>query len=428
MSTDTLAEVIAEHADEVSFLWLQRTHAVHAPNYSPRQFADLDERLAAHVDGLRVAGEEGRKRVEEGLDNEGPEDFFPAAVLALESNDDRFDALVERTKAASDVVPGVISALGWVSAQFLAGRVKALLDHTGPLEQKLGIAACALHRKDPGAALTRLIDAPVDSVRIRAARAAGELGRIDLTPKLAAAFDSDKPELRYRAARSLVLLGDRSTAFDALAAIALAPGPRQQPALELALRAMDAKRGHDLLRQLENLPGATRLRVIGAGHVGDPRYVAWLLETMAQPALARIAAEAFVNITGVDFNAEQLEVPPPEDFEDGPTEDPDDENVELPEDIALAWPDRARVARWWDANRTRFTAGHRSFLGEPVTRDRCIHTLKEGFQRQRIAAAEHLCLLEPGTPLFNTAAPAWRQRRLLDGASAPGWPGHRPPA
>lgn len=39
--------------------------------------------------------------------------------------------------------------------------------------------------------------------------------------------------------------------------------------------------------------------------------------------------------------------------------------------------------------------------------------LREGFQRQRIAAAEYLCLLQPGTPLFYTSAPAWRQKRWL---------------
>jgi hypothetical protein len=44
--------------------------------------------------------------------------------------------------------------------------------------------------------------------------------------------------------------------------------------------------------------------------------------------------------------------------------------------------------------------------------------LKTGFQRQRIAAAEYLTLLAPGTPLFNTAAPAWRQQRLLAKMSA----------
>jgi hypothetical protein len=43
----------------------------------------------------------------------------------------------------------------------------------------------------------------------------------------------------------------------------------------------------------------------------------------------------------------------------------------------------------------------------------CIDVLKNGYQRQRILAAHYLCLLDPGTPLFNTSAPAWRQQRLL---------------
>jgi hypothetical protein len=39
--------------------------------------------------------------------------------------------------------------------------------------------------------------------------------------------------------------------------------------------------------------------------------------------------------------------------------------------------------------------------------------LCEGMHRQRIVAARHLVLLQPGARLFNTAAPAWRQQRLL---------------
>jgi hypothetical protein len=39
--------------------------------------------------------------------------------------------------------------------------------------------------------------------------------------------------------------------------------------------------------------------------------------------------------------------------------------------------------------------------------------LKTGLQRQRMLAAHHASLLRPGTPLFNTAAPAWRQKRAL---------------
>jgi uncharacterized protein (TIGR02270 family) len=412
-----LPEIIAEHIDEATFLWLERSNAISAPNYSPQQFADLDERLAAHIDGLRVAGEEGWRLAEAALENEGPEDYFPVAVLALEAQNDRFDALIERTQALPEVVAGLISALGWVSAQFLGGRVKAMLEDASPLKQKLGIAACALHRKDPGTALDRCLASTVDSIRIRALRAAGELGRRDVMPILQAALADAKPEVRFWAAWSAILLGDRASGLETLADLALKPGQRQLQALQLALQANEAKAGHELLLRLGGIPNAMRLRILGSGHIGDPRYVPWLIDRMAEPAVARIAAEAFVNITGADFNLDQLESLPLEEFEEGPTEDPDDENVELPEDIALPWPNVERIQHWWQANSGRFLTGQRYFLGEPISAPPCTRILHEGFQRQRIAAALYLSLLQPGSPLFPTSAPAWRQERWLAGMS-----------
>jgi uncharacterized protein (TIGR02270 family) len=401
--------IITEHAEEASFLWLQRAFAVNAPNYSPKQFADLDERLEAHIDGLRVAGDEGWKIVEQGLDNEGPEDFFAAGVLAIEAKDGRFDALIDRAKGLPEVVPGLISALGWVSWQVIEERVKSLLDDTLPLKQKLGIAAFAMHRKDPGPALDRCLSSPMDSVRIRAFRAAGELGRMNIIPQIKAALTEGKPEVLFRAAWSGVLLGDRSRALDTLAGIALKTGPRRSEALQLVLLAMDVNAGHALLLQTDDLPDAVRIRIIGSGLIGDPSDIPWIIEQMSHPQTARVAAEAFVNITGADFNLDQLEAMPPEDFEEGPSEDPDDENVELPEDIALPWPDIEKIKQWWSANHRNFQPGKRFSLGNPVTSEHCLQIIKEGHQRGRVLAALHLSLLQPGSVLFPTSAPARRQ-------------------
>src|SRR5688572_27419868 len=224
-----------EHAEEASFLWLQRRGAVTASNYSPQQFSDLDERLEAHIDGLRVAEDEGWKMVEAGLDNEGPEDFFPACVLALENADGRFAEVLQRAESQPAVVPGVISALGWASAQYLTGRVKDLLAAESPFHQMLGVAACGLHRRDPGAALSTLLDSRKATVRTRALRTAGQLGRLDLLPQMMMALTDAKQDARFWAAWSAVLLGDRRTALDALVSYATRPGSRQMRAMRLAV-------------------------------------------------------------------------------------------------------------------------------------------------------------------------------------------------
>jgi uncharacterized protein (TIGR02270 family) len=409
----SLKQVLIEHLEEASFVWVQRNAAVSAPNYSPKQFADLDERLEAHIDGLRVGGIDGWKLAQEVLDSGMPEDFFPASVLAIEDTGQRFEYILTRAFGIQQVVPAVISALGWVDPKFLSGRVKSLLGDALPLRQMLGIAACAVHRKDPGSSLEAALTSPAPAVRSRGLRTAGELGRADLLPRVLSAVDDQKSEARFWACRSALLLGNRGKAIDALIAIALRPGARQLEGLQLVLQAVDVERGHDLLTQFADVPSANRLCVIGSGLVGASTYVPWLIEQMTDPMLARVAAEAFVNITGADFNLNQLEAMPPEDFEDGPTEDPEDENVDVPEDVTLPWPDVPRVKSWWEKNRGRFATGTRYFLGAPVTAASCVEVLKAGFQRQRVAAALHLTLLKPGTPLFNTSAPARRQQDAL---------------
>jgi uncharacterized protein (TIGR02270 family) len=82
-------------------------------------------------------------------------------------------------------------------------------------------------------------------------------------------------------------------------------------------------------------------------------------------------------------------------------------------DDGLPWPDIQKLQKWWAANGSRFQKGTRYFMGAPVTWEHCIDVLENGYQRQRILAAHHLCLLTPSTPLFNTGAPAWRQQRQL---------------
>lgn len=182
----------------------------------------------------------------------------------------------------------------------------------------------------------------------------------------------------------------------------------------LWLQACSVADGHSHLPQAtdvekDDLPGLIQAR----GVIGDPIRVPWLIGHMEEVRTARAAGEAFTLISGADLALLDLERRPPEDFESGPNDDPDDPNVEMDPDEGLPWPDVAKVEEWWHANSHRFQKGQRYFMGQPVTREHCIHVLKTGYQRQRILAAHYLCLLNPGTPLFNTSAPAWRQQRLL---------------
>ncbi|GMV49639.1 MAG: hypothetical protein DYH04_11550 [Nitrospira sp. NTP2] len=51
--------IIHQHAEEVAVLWLLRSNAIHAPHYALKDLAKVDERIEAHLNGLRIAGDAG---------------------------------------------------------------------------------------------------------------------------------------------------------------------------------------------------------------------------------------------------------------------------------------------------------------------------------------------------------------------------------
>ena len=181
----------------------------------------------------------------------------------------------------------------------------------------------------------------------------------------------------------------------------------------LALVAATLERGRELLDVISRRAEPGRILVRGSGGLGDPFYIPWLVKQMSDPKLARLAGESFSMITGLDLAYLDLDRKPPEDFESGPNDDPNDPNVDMDEDEGLPWPDQEEVAAWWKVNSHRFPPGQRFFMGKPPSMEHCLHVLKEGYQRQRMAAAIWRCILQPGTPLFPTDAPAWRQKRWL---------------
>lgn len=406
-------QALEEYREEASFLWTQRRDALDAPHYSPQQFDELDELLAAQLDGLADGGEAAWQLCEEALVNDSPEDFFVAGVMALNSREEAWLPLVRRARAAPEATPGLAAALAWVGADS-AMRAETLMPVADDsLSRRLTLEAFGAHRLDPGQRWAHSMGSSNAGERARALRLAGELGRAEGLAEVLEFIGDEKTEPRFWSLWSGVLLGDRGKALAALIGLALRPGSRQADAFRLAMLCLPEPEGHRLLVEAESLPGSERLRIIGAGLSGQTRYVPWLIDQMARPAQARIAAEAFVHITGADMDADALEAPPPEGFEEGPSEDPDDEDVELPVDLALPWPDVNRIRAWWQQRQPSLSPQPRLFMGQPLTELHCLEVLRSARQRPRVLAALHLCLLRPGMPLFPVEAPAWRQRRAL---------------
>jgi uncharacterized protein (TIGR02270 family) len=405
--------VLAQHVETAVHLAGLRPVLLSAPHVALRHLARSDERLDAHLDGLIVAGSAGTRALDQSVEETSAASVFVGSVCALsDSVDPRIDRFVALCDAEPGWLPGLTMACGWVEPRKLQGLALRLLDSTLATQRLLGLAACAWHRVDPGVRLTRSLEDVDSTVRARALRTSGELGRSALLSTCTRLADDSDLSCRFWGAWSAVLLGDRRVALEMLASISGAPGPFQERAFSLVMQAMPVAGARDFLRSAPWGADETRRLIRGAGLVGDPTYIPWLIGLMSDDSCARIAGEAFSLITGVDLALLDLERKPP-GSESGPNDDPNDANVGMDEDDGLPWPDAERVKGWWDANAQRFQSGVRHFMGESLNPERCLQVLRAGYQRQRIAAALYLPLLNPGSSLFEWRAPAQRQKQLL---------------
>ena len=409
-----IPHIIHQHAEESAILHNIRLRQVVAPHVKLHHLRRIDDRIAAHLDGLAVAGSYGSDVCKAALEDAVAGGVFAAAVCAIEQKGVQWlDELFVLAAAVPEVQAGLISAFGWVSAQYLEGIGVDLLSSQDPLKQQMGLEACVGHRVDPGATLIELIAHHEPQLRSRALRAAGELGRLDLRSLCEQALTDKDATCRFWAAWSAVVLGNRVGAVEMLKTFSATINPFQERALQLVLKAMTMNDIHGFLKKMAQNPSNTRCLIQGAGICGDPYFVTWLIKQMEDPKLARLAGESLSFITGLDLAYLDLERDAPENAEEKPDDEPENEDVQIDEDDNLPWPDPIKIQSWWESNQVNFVAGQRYFMGKPAEHNQFVQILNEGYQRQRIAAAQYLCLLEPGVKLFPTSAPAWRQQRWL---------------
>jgi len=410
-----IPHIIDQHAEEAAFLWLLRNNAIDAPHYDLNDLAKLDDRLDAHIDGLRVSGDYGWTICNENLQIKESGEIFAAAILALEGNSiENINQVYKAVNEAPETVNGLVSAFGWVEPHNLQGKVNGLLVSENPLWRKVGIAACAIHRVDPGNFLEQAILDDNIPLRIRALKAVGELGKTNLKSSLLEQLNHDSDKVRFWAAWSAVLTGDRGAALNLLQMDIESNSESCIVAMQVVLPVLDMHSVKKMLKVLADNKDYLRPAIIGAGISGDPCYIPWLIQHMGNPELALVAGEAFSSVCGVDLAYQDLEGELSAEGQGGPTENPEDENVAMDPDEDLPCPDPLLVQQWWQQNKDNFKPDVRYIYGKPSDLNQCKWLLRNGTQRLRYLAALKLALMQPDLALYEVRANGKRQQRDLD--------------
>src|SRR5262245_12495771 len=126
----SINNIVERHAEEAAFLWSLRQTAVGAPHFTLTNLVELDQRLEANLDGLRIAETSGCEVCKKSLlGNKEAGEVFTAGVLAFEhAQGDRVQEILKEINTGSpQVTRGAVSALGWLRFELAEKVIRQLL-------------------------------------------------------------------------------------------------------------------------------------------------------------------------------------------------------------------------------------------------------------------------------------------------------------
>ena len=389
--------IVGRHAEDAAFLWLLRERAVRGMRHSHQQMLRLDDRVDAHLDGLRLAGEYGwrlcRDELREWME---PGEAFAASWLAYGRDPRcRASAVLDLVLGAPELEDALVEASRWHPLEAVRRLLGAWLQQREPALRRLGLLGLAAHRHDLGDALLPALGSHDHRLVGAAIAAAADLGRTDLVGALGEHLCSHRRE----AACALARLGCDDDEVGAVLA-----SSHDATSIGWLMR-LDPGAGLESFARWAARAGDRPLAIEAATVLGDPRTVPVLLQWMRDENLAQAAGQAFSTIVGVDLEEHSLEHAPQAERAD---EVPWEPRHDLP------WPSAFAAAHWWRAQSHRFRPGSRYLEGvsigdeEPNAYSNLRALAGRGRPRARRLAALELARRHPARVTLATRAPKGR--------------------
>jgi hypothetical protein len=259
-----LRDVIEEHLEQIGFLSIQRRKMLFSPEAGLPSLLELDDRIAAHHEGLRIAGPVGVEVAEGRLGDPDPWQHYVAARIWLEEGRPSSDRVLARLVAATeDDLPSWREALRRLSGHLLLSLLPIDSRPLPPPVLPLAADAWGWHGQLPAELARSLTASPLGAVRAAIARAIArdnrlEAGLLDLL------IEDQDPEVARRALWSGVLRAPDTATDLCRKFLARHPGdPFVVQALGFVGELKDMDRGAESMESLWRL-------AVGGAEVGLP--------------------------------------------------------------------------------------------------------------------------------------------------------------
>lgn len=425
----TIPPLIRRHAEDAAFYWGLLDTSINAPRLSLDGLTRFVDMLDAHLEGLKVAGQDGWEPCLAALERwRKPADAFVCAHQAFSLNEaGAMEALSVQLRARPDeLLRGAISALAWLPPEQALPIVQ---QWTGPdsevIDQVAALRAAALIDADAASLLAQPVERFLDSqdthVRAAACRVAATMPqRAPLSAALTTCLGDPAIAVRAEAAIALHALGRQAPRHDSDADIALAEAFWQCVVEQVAmLKEATGWYRHQALRRLrrwvqhlatmippghDNIPALLdfmppRISLHFIACHGDPAHLGYAVAAMSHPETSRYAGWVWQSLTGVDLESAGLSLP-----ESAlPADSAGISDARVDADHGLPLPDAEAIARYSTAS---LPVRQRCLAGQVLTPIVALTLLDTAPQAQRSVATHFLRQCDPQRKLSPRARSA----------------------
>lgn len=428
-----LWDVVREHIDEAAFQYRQWRSALFSPRYCLDQLrSGLEDQLEAHLIGIDIAGPAATERLLfpelEEMTSSGRTTVAALALLRSRERNAWYELLDFLSSSEdSEHRHAMIEAIAiHEEPRFEVVLREAFERSRSPSEKAALLEVFAELWLDPGDSLGDCFDTGFVPLERLAVTTAGYARRLDLAHLVERNLRSQDTTLRDAAIEAGLFLGLTTAWLVCRQRAAFADGDCSESLRLIGL--LGSPYDHETIRgHLESR--STRKQALQAlgftGRIENVRHCIMHLES-SDVRVAKLAAEAIALITGFNhFSVKAFRQTPEPVVVDDECGDAliasndDDLYADLVPDGTDELPhlDPFSIARWWEANRDKFSADRRYISGEVYSPKTLVKALRHGPMRRRPTHALDLAIRTGGRRQVTTSAFTGRQLRELDALS-----------
>ncbi|MCK6434246.1 MAG: hypothetical protein L6Q68_14625 [Aquabacterium sp.] len=353
-----IPELLEVHAADLAFLWEQRRDALTSRRHTLREFAELNGRIEAHLQGLLIAPPDALLALlQPQLASDDRGEAFAAAYALLRLDQPTISTLVLDAfeHARGPALAGLCDGLSAAPFSLVAGQLQRVLDQAEPGTAAAAAAVLANHRllTRHSARLPELLVHDDPRVCELAWRAASSIDARDpgVDRPYARALAHPSPRVRHAAWAAAAWTG-QAQALPRLREATEQGDPCALHWLAVVGSAGDVPLVQRAALALNDAPACCRV----LARLGHPSGLNALVRWMNNDDIVRAAAagEAFERITGIEVHGERRTFPV--------TEDADEFDREM---APLVWmPDVAKARALMDRHGHDWAAGERWCQGQ----------------------------------------------------------------